>query len=140
MAKLYRVVLIDPDMRSLKVLRCGGTPSELRQLVGANDLDHMRVAEHSATCDYGWVDGQALLRQKPVNAFKFHGWKDPIAGKCALIGADKRTGETVDAVMDYILLCGFVLWLGRILPEVTWDKTPAGVQAIVTYSRVKEHV
>lgn len=140
MSKLYRVVLIDPDLRELKVLRWGGTPAELRELVGAVDLDHMRVADHYSSCDYGWRDAQGLLRQKPVNAFKFYGWKDPIAGKCALIGADRETGETMDAEMDYIQLRGYVMWLGCILPEVTWDKTPTGVQTIITYSRVKEQV
>jgi hypothetical protein len=139
MAKLYRVVLIDPDMRAIKVVRAGGTPSELKELVGATNLDHMKFADHGTTWDYAWVDGEGMLRQKPIAAFKVLGWRDPIAGKCALIGADMETGETVDAAFDYIQLRGYIFWLGMIQPEVTWDKTPTGIQAIVTYSRIREN-
>jgi hypothetical protein len=132
--------LIDPVLREIKVVRAGGTPDELRELVGAANLDHMRFADHGNTWDYGWVDGEGMLRQKPVAAFKVFGWRDPIPGKCALIGVDKDTGETIDATFEYIQLRGYIFWLGVILPEVTWDKTAGGIQAIITYSRIKEHV
>lgn len=141
MAKLCRAILIDPEMRRMKAIKCSGQPSEVRELIGAGGLEFVRLADHGDIWDYGWFDDNALLRGNPVYAFKFYDWRNPIPGKCLVVGTDKASGDTVDAGFDYILLCGVVYWLGLILPEVTWDRGPNGVMsAIITYSRVKANV
>jgi hypothetical protein len=83
-----------------------------------------------------WADDLGLMAAKPIHAFLLSNSKDPVAGKCLLVGSDDR-GETADAQMPLAFLREHVTWLGLILPEVTWDYHETGQRAIVTYSRVK---
>jgi hypothetical protein len=86
--------------------------------------------------DIGWVDDNGLNGGKPVHAFLLPIGKDPIAGRCVIVGADER-GETCSARIPLIVLRRDVEWLGLIMSEVMWDHTEHGSRAIVTYSRVK---
>lgn len=130
--------MIDPELRSLKIVKSSGMPSDLRLALGSNSLQVVRVADAGRSWDCAWYNEGALYRGNPVHAFKFHGHRNPFAGKCILVGIDKTTGAVVDAGLDYIELRGYVHWLGLILPEVTLGTTKEGVTiTIVTYSRVK---
>jgi hypothetical protein len=84
----------------------------------------------------GWVDDDGLMGGKPVHAFLLPISKDPIAGRCVMLGAD-RHGMTCSARIPVVILQRDIEWLGLILPEVTWEHTASGSRAIVTYSRVK---
>lgn len=137
MSKTYRVILIDPEARSISELESAVTLNDVHELVGAETCDHFRIAEHPYSDDYGWVSDSGLKDQMPVYAFLLPTGKDPIAGKCLIIGADREGGFTCDARMPLALLRADVTWLGLILPEVTWDHTAQGSRAIVTYSRVR---
>jgi hypothetical protein len=135
--KTYRVILIDPEARSVRELQSSLSLAAMHELVGAETLDHATLAEHpGGGCDSGWLADDGLMRGTPVHAFKLPVSKDPFAGRCLIIGAD-RYGETADAVLPLAILHRDLTWLGLILPEVTWDTTERGERAIVTYSRVR---
>jgi hypothetical protein len=137
MDKTYRVILINPEDRSIRELQASATLDNIHELVGAEVLGHFGVAlfEDTGQMDTGWVDDGGLSRGEPVQAFLFPRTKDPIAGRCLIVGAD-RHGVTCDCRMPIEILRQDVTWLGKIVPEVTWDHTEQGSQAIVTYSRV----
>lgn len=135
--KTYRAILIDPAKCRIETIVSAGTHEAIRELIGAEALDHFRIADHGSSWDYGWVDDDGLLRGQPVHAFKFAIQPDPIAGRCVLIGVDKEGGDSTDAKFQIDFLRANIEWLGLILPEVTWDKTEQGSRAIVTYSRVQ---
>ena len=65
-----------------------------------------------------WVDDLGLARGKPIFAFKLPIQKDPLVGRCLIIGADDR-GETCSCRFPIDVLRRDVEWLGPILPEVT---------------------
>lgn len=138
MSKLYRTILIDPVVRSITELESAATVAALHELIGAPTLDNFRLAlfDQDGHVDMGWVDDGGLSRGEPVHAFLFPRAKDPIAGKCVIIGAN-RMGETTSCRIPVEILRQDVTWLGLILPEVTWDETDMASRAIVTYSRVK---
>lgn len=135
--KLFRAVLIDPELRIVTDIETTGTPTAMRELIHAGGLDHFRIADHDSSWDYGWVDEHGLSRGAPAHAFKFSVRKDPIAGRCILIGVDKNTGDTIDAKFNREILRAEIEWLGLIRPEVTWDHAEDGSTAIVTYARVQ---
>jgi hypothetical protein len=136
MSKTYRVILIDPGARNIRELESDCSLDSIHKLVDAETLDHFRLAMfENRHVDTGWVDDGGLTRGKPVHAFLLPTAKDPIAGKCLIIGADER-GETSSAQFPTAVLRQDVTWLGLIKPEVTWDHTAKGSHAIVTYSRV----
>jgi len=137
MSKTYRVILIDPEARSITEREIDVTVAALHELIGAETLDNFRLAmfEEDGHVDMGWVDDGGLSRGLPIHACLFP-TSDPIAGKCVIIGAN-RMGETADCRIPIEILRQDVTWLGLILPEVTWDETDIASQAIVTYSRVK---
>ena len=135
--KQYRALVIDPKHQIVDVVDTDGTHSSMEELIGARALDHFRLADHDRSWDYGWVDEQGLKRGEPVHGFLLPTGKDPLAGRCLIVGADKRTGETCDAKFPLDLLRSEIIWLGLIKPEVTWDETETVTRAIVTYERVK---
>lgn len=135
--KSYRMVLIDPIERNIRELESEVTLDAIHKLIGADTLDSFRLALFdNRRTDMGWIDDAGLSRGKPVHAFLLPTAKDPIAGKCLIIGADDR-GETCSCQIPIEVLRQDVSWLGLILPEVTWDETGAVSRAIVTYSRMK---
>ena len=136
--KLYRVVLIDPEARLIRELESECSLDNIHELVGSDSIDSFGIAiyDNDGGRDMGWVDDDGLKDAKPVHAFMLPTGKDPIAGRCLIIGANVR-GETASARFPLPLLRQDVTWLGLILPEVVWDETPKGRRAIVTYSRVK---
>jgi hypothetical protein len=135
--KTYRVILIDPAAHSISELESSASLAALHELVGAETLDSFGLAAfENGHRDMGWVDDGGLSRGEPIHAFLLPTSKDPIAGKCLIIGAN-RHGETSSCRIPIEILRQDVSWLGRILPEVTWDRTELGDRAIVTYSRVK---
>lgn len=137
MSKPHRVILIDPEARRISELESSASLAALHELIGAETLDHFRLAAfEGGHIDVGWIDDGGLSRGKPIHAFLLPTAKDPIGGKCVIIGAD-RHGETCSAKLPLALLRQDVSWLGVILPEVTWDHTAKGSRAIVTYSRMK---
>jgi hypothetical protein len=137
MSKTYRVILIDPEARSVRELDSSATLTAIHELVGVDTLSHFTMAQHRGDgFDVGWVDDFGLYGGKPVHAFLLPIGKAPIAGRCVIVGVD-RYGETCSARIPLVVLLRDVKWLGLILPEVTWDKTDRGSRAIVTYSRVK---
>jgi hypothetical protein len=137
MSKTYRAILIDPEARSIRELQSDCSLDSIHELVGAETLDHGRLAvRDDGGFDYGWVDDDGLISGKPVHAFLLPIGNSPIAGRCLIIGSD-RHGETCGCRLPLAALFRDVTWLGLILPEVTWDHTERGSRAIVTYSRVK---
>lgn len=134
----YRAILIEPEACRITELRSTATNAALHELIGAKTLDHFRLAafDDSGHVDMGWVDDDGLTRGQPVHAFLLPTAKDPIAGRCLIIGAD-RNGGTCGCRMPIALLRQDISWLGLILPEVVWDHTATGSRAIVTYSRIK---
>jgi len=137
MTKTYRVILIDPAEHHISELESDCSLDSIHKLVDAEGLDSFGIAKYdSGGFDMGWVDNEGLLRGKPVPAFLLPTGKDPVAGRCLIIGAN-QLGETCSARMPLAILQRDVNWLGLILPEVTFDYTPRGSRAIVTYSRAK---
>jgi hypothetical protein len=137
MSKTYRVILIDPEARSIKELQSDGSLDSVHELVGTDKLDHFALAKYdSGGLDYGWLDDEGLISGEPVHAFLLPTGKDPLAGRCLIVGAD-HYGVTCSARFPLAVLQRDVTWLGLIRPEVTWDHTATGDRAIVTYSRVK---
>lgn len=134
---LYRAILIDPEHRDIKAIETNAKLSDIKALIGTEDISDFRIADHEESWDYGWVDDLGLTRNQPVHAFLFSIRKDPIAGKCLLLGVDKETRDTVDARFQLDVLRDSITWLGLIMPEVTWDHTEHGSRAIVTYSRMR---
>jgi hypothetical protein len=53
-----------------------------------------------------------------------------------VIGAD-QIGRTCAPRIPIAVLRNDIEWLGRIVPEVTWEETERGSRAIVTYARAK---
>jgi hypothetical protein len=135
--RTFRAVLIDPERCTVEVHSISGTHEATAELLRCGSLDHFRIADHKDSWDYGWVDDRGLARGLPIAAFKFAGNRDPVAGRCLVIGVNKKTGETVDAEFPLDVLRDVVEWLGTIRPEVTWDKHDNIERAIITYSRVK---
>ena len=135
--KRYRSIIIDPEKRIVEVVPTTASLEEIHTLVNAKTLDHFRIAEFDKTFDYGWVDDGGLSRGEPIYAFLFSIRKDPIAGRCLLLGVDKDERGTVDAGFNIDILKESIEWLGLIKPEVTWDHQENSDVAIVTYSRVK---
>lgn len=138
MPKSFRVLIIDPAECSITAMHSECSSENLRALVAAPaGLDVFKIADHVSSWDYGWCDDLALARGKPVPAFLLSLRKDPIGGRCVLIGATKEGGKTCDAKFPIDVLSRAVTWLGMILPEVTWDKHDGVERAIVTYARIK---
>lgn len=137
MSKTHRVILIDPELRLVTELQDEATLDNIHGLTGAETLGHFGLATfENGHKDFGWVDDGGLSRGLPIHAFLLPRAKDPIAGKCVIVGAN-RQGEVADCGIPIEILRQDVTWLGQILPEVTWDHTAHGSRAIVTYSRVK---
>jgi hypothetical protein len=135
-SKTFRAILIDPEARRISELEIDAKLPTMHELIGAETLDHFRLALfENRHIDMGWIDDGGLSREQPIHAFLLPTAKDPIAGKCLIIGADER-GETSGCQMPVAILRQDVTWLGLIRPEVTWDHTALGSRVIVTYSRV----
>lgn len=135
--KTYRAILIDPARQHVSEIESDCSLDSIHALIATEELTHFGLAIfQDGGRDQGWVDDFGLTRNKPIHAFLLPTSKDPIAGKCVIVGANER-GETADAQFPIALLRQDVTWLGLILPEVTWDHTETGSRAIVTYSRVK---
>lgn len=136
---MTRVVLIDPEARSIKQLTIV-RPLHIvgEELLKTDKFDlSTRIADHGTSWDYLMVDDTGLSRGEPIHAFKFSVMKDPIAGPCLIYGVDKESRDTVDAKFDIRKLGAVVEWLGLIKPEVTWIKEGINTSAVVTYARVK---
>jgi hypothetical protein len=99
--KTYRVILIDPEARSIKELQNDASMDTIHELVGAELLDHFVIARHGddGGFDHGWVDDNGLARGKPVHAFRLPRKDAPVAGRCVIVGAD-RDGEDCSAKMS----------------------------------------
>jgi hypothetical protein len=138
MSKTFRVILIDPDEQHVSETEWDGSLDTLHAMVGAEALGHFRLAffDEDRHLDCGWVDDVGLSRGLPIRAFLLPTAKDPVAGKCVVVGADAY-GETSDCRVPIAILRQDVTWLGLIRPEVVWDHTDTGSRAIVTYARVK---
>lgn len=138
MSETLSVIVIDPVARSVSEQAWNGVLDTLHELIGAETLDHFRLALFDdGHIDAGWIDDGGLSRGDPVCAFLLPTGKDPIAGKCVIVGAN-RYGETESCRIPIEMLRQDVTWLGVILPEVVWDHTETGSRTIVTYSRVKQ--
>lgn len=140
MAAKLRALLIDPDQCRIDVhnVDAASIVSTSYQLLQCSSIDHFRIADHGTSWDYAWVDDEGLKRGEPIAAFRLSVRRDPVAGRCLLLGVDKNTGETVDAKFPIDVLRENIEWMGLIRPEVTWDRQGDVNRAIVTYSRVKQ--
>jgi hypothetical protein len=136
-ADAVKAILIDPckcEVSEIEINEGDGAVSvEMRRIIGADTLDHQRI---SAERDSVWVDDGGLDRGEPIYAFKLPIQRDPYAGRAIVIGADEA-GRTRAPVLPIEVLRRDIEWLGRIVPEVTWEETPHGAHAIVTYVRAK---
>jgi hypothetical protein len=137
--KIYRAILIDPRLRIVRPVEYDGSSDATHELVAADDgIDCFALRDHRETYDYGWCDDEGLTRGKPIEAFLFSNRPDPIGGLCLITGVQKETGSTCDAKFSLDILRREIIWLGMILPEVTWDEpSPGHHKAIITYSRVR---
>jgi hypothetical protein len=106
---------------------------EMHQLIGADTLDHQTISDEH---DSIWLDDGGLSRGKPIYAFKLPIQRDPYAGNAVVIGAD-HYGCTRPPFIPIELLRRDVEWLGKIIPEVVWERIPNRDHAIVTYQRAK---
>ena len=137
MPKTYRAVLIDPAARIICDMESDCALDSIHEHVKAGTLDSFGMALYDdGGRDIGWIDDGGLSRNKPIHGFLLPINKDPFAGCCFIIGADRR-GETCGARMPLGVLERDIRWLGLIVPEVTWDRTDTGSRAIVTYQRVQ---
>ena len=137
MSKLYRTILIDPEARRVTEQKIEITNAALHQWIGAETLDNFGLASFPGGYkDMCWVDDGGLSRGESIYAFLLPTAKDPVAGKCLIIGAN-AIGETASCRIPIEILRQDITWLGLIRPEVVWDRTETGERAIVTYSRVK---
>jgi hypothetical protein len=92
--KTYRTVLIDPVQQRISVLESDCSLKSIHKLVGAETLTHRKIAEFETRwLRYLWADDLGLMAAKPIHAFLLSNSKDPVAGKCLLVGSDDR-GET----------------------------------------------
>ncbi|MBR0753536.1 hypothetical protein JQ604_15210 [Bradyrhizobium jicamae] len=132
------MILIDPAARHITEIESTATLAAMHELIGADTLCHFGLArwDDNGQIDSGWMDDGGLSRGEPIHAFLLPRAKDPFAGRCVIVGAD-RHGETTSCRIPLAVLRSDVSWLGLIKPEVTWDHTEHGSRAIVTYSRVK---
>jgi hypothetical protein len=139
MTKMLRAILIDPREQRVSEIEWNGELDGLHALLDDPDgLSHFCLAEFEGGFrDHCWVDDCGLSRGEPVHAFLLPTSKDPIAGKCAVIGSNER-GDTTACLMPIEILRQDVSWLGLIRPEVFWEDTDTGQRAIVTYSRVSK--
>lgn len=141
MPKLFRAVLIDPTQQTIATVDIDGSLASIKRQVGTDLVDHFRLASfedgpEEDSFDDGWVDDTGLSRGEPIAAFLL-GWRpDPVGGRCLLVGATLE-GETCDARFPLDELRSHVTWLGRIRPEVTWDRNGRVERAIVTYARLQ---
>jgi hypothetical protein len=130
-----KAILIDPFKQEVLEIQVTADPrglsTEMHKIIGANTLDHATI---SAEFDSVWVDDAGLKRGEPIYAFKLPTHRDPFAGRAVVIGAD-RSGRTRAPVIPIEVLRKSIEWLGRIVPEVTWEHTERGGRAIVTYKR-----
>jgi hypothetical protein len=135
--KTYRVILIDPEARNIRELQSDCSLDSIHKLVDAETLDNFGLAAfEGGHKDSGWVDDGGLMRGEPIHAFLLPTAKDPVGGKCLIIGAN-YLGETENCRMPIEILRQDVTWLGLIKPEVIWDRVGNVDRSIVTYSRVK---
>ena len=131
-----KAYLIDPRVCVIREIHFTDDKTmlaDMRRVVGADTLDQAVISEMR---DSIWVDGDGLRAGKPICAFKLPIQKDPFAGKAIVIGAD-AIGCTRAPAIPIEVLRRDLEWLGEIVPEVTFEETPNGARAIVTYSRAK---
>jgi hypothetical protein len=132
----FRALIIDPEPCTIEEIQTPGTLHDFKRLVGRDELDSFRLAEHGDSFDYCWIYDKGLVDGAPIYAFKFNLRPDPVAGRCLIIGVDKESRDNCDAAMAVDFLQQFaVIWLGLIKPEVTWVAEEHGARAVVTYSR-----
>jgi hypothetical protein len=132
-----KAYLNDPEARTMREIVFVDERKaldEMYRLIGADTLDHQIISDEH---DSIWLDGDGLRRGEPIYAFKLPIQREPYAGKALVIGADDY-GQTRAPFIPIEMLRRDVEWLGRIMPEVVWEKTAFGERAIVTYARVKD--
>jgi hypothetical protein len=129
-SKTFRVILIDPYLRSITEHQVAG--SDMKLLVPAQSHHMFRIADYGQSMDYGVVDGAALTREKPIHAFEFRGFPAPIGGRCLVYGASKLDGKTCDAMFSVEVLRTCVCWVGRILPRIKQTNK----RAVVIWRRI----
>jgi hypothetical protein len=133
-----KAILIDPFAREVREIEIAATNDraltiEMHRLIGADTLDHQMISNDH---DSVWLDDAGLKRGEAVYAFKLPIQRDPYAGTAVIIGAD-QIGRTRAPLIPVEVLRRDIEWLGRIVPEVIWEKTERGSRAIVTYARSK---
>jgi hypothetical protein len=133
-----KAFLIDPFTRQVTEIEIEAKDDyalmlETRRLIGADTLDHQMISDEH---DHIWLADDGLKRGAPVYAFKLPIQRDPYAGRAVVIGADDF-GRTRAPFIPVGLLRQDIEWLGKIVPEVTWEETERGCRAIVTYARAK---
>ena len=130
-------LVIDPikqELRSVTFAEDRLVLPEMHKLIGAETLDNQIISD---LYDQIWVDGGGLKRGKPVHAFLLPPIQEaPYAGIAVLIGADKR-GLCVSVHWQTSLaIRRDIVWLGPIVPTVTWERSERGTRAVVTYRKV----
>jgi hypothetical protein len=140
MQKTFRALIIDPERCTIREIQTPCALDDCKRLVGGDGLDSFRIFEHAESCDHALIYGRGLADGAPIHAFKFGIRRDPVAGRCLIIGADKQLRDHRDAAMSLFFLREIVTWLGLIKPEVTWVAEEHGDRAVVTYSRCRREI
>lgn len=66
-SKTYRIVVIDPEARTITELQSDATLDTIHKLVSTNCLGHLKMAVHpGGGFDTGWVDDVGLSAAKPA--------------------------------------------------------------------------
>lgn len=131
---MHRMILIDPQGRSIKPILCA--EGDMDQTIGVDVFDTFVLAQHPAQKDYVAVDDEGLARQEPVYAFRFNNNPDfPRAGRGLVFGVGPG-GATCGAQTSIGFLREHIEWLGLIVPSVQWVEDERGAVATVTWRAV----
>lgn len=135
-----KAILIDPERRKIEAIELpdddAAIAEAMRCVIGCTDMDYGLIDDMRDTI---WVDGSGLKNQRPIEAFKLHGFqRNPYAGKAIIIGAEEG-GKTCAPFIPIEILRADIVWLGVIVPQVDWlDEPHGGLRAVVTYSRRRQ--
>jgi len=134
---MSKALLIDPERCTVtEIVLPDGAKAALaamRDLIGCKGMDNRVIDDMH---DSIWVDDLGLTSGRRVYAFKLSINPDPFAGRAIIVGADEL-GREADVYITREFVARDIVWLGEIVPEVTWVPEANGMRAVVTYARPK---
>lgn len=124
-----RLIVIDPQARTIEEkIEDRVDLASIKELVQppSGALDSKRIAEFPRSWDYCWLDDTGL-EGGPVYAFQFVPMApeqkvDPCAGRAVIVGVNRETRASCNAIMPLHFIKSHVRWLGLIKPHVRWRR------------------